>query len=93
MGGTSNLSGLKDDVLWFNAEPYHVGATALARWQTAVLYELTQSSNSLSKNLPVGVHVTNELVGTPPLHFSSVRILYSKLINSYLHTDRMYQFC
>ncbi|XP_022660868.1 ATP-binding cassette sub-family A member 7-like isoform X2 [Varroa destructor] len=76
MGGTSNLSGLKDDVLWFNAEPYHVGATALARWQTAVLYELTQSSNSLSKNLPVGVHVTNELVGTPPLHFSSVRILY-----------------
>lgn len=32
--------------IWFNAEPYHMGAAALARWQETVLRKLTDKSDA-----------------------------------------------
>ncbi|OQR71608.1 ATP-binding cassette sub-family A member 1-like [Tropilaelaps mercedesae] len=42
--------------LWFNGEPYHMGAAALARWQEAVLTKITGMDNS-------SVRVTNRPLG------------------------------
>lgn len=33
-------------VLWYNGEPYHVGAAALALWQSSILVEATRDPNA-----------------------------------------------
>lgn len=50
-------------MLWFNAEPFHVGAAALAVWQKTVLGQLL-AGNSTDFEGSVEVNVKNHPLGT-----------------------------
>ncbi|XP_022703186.1 retinal-specific ATP-binding cassette transporter-like isoform X3 [Varroa jacobsoni] len=59
MGGVSNRVKPMEIALWFNAEPYHVPAIALVRWQTALLRQLMLDFNNPNGQDEVTVDVTN----------------------------------
>lgn len=59
--GASRPEGDEGTQLWFNGEPFHIGAAAIARWQTALLRQITNDSSASvnARNQPVGSQSEN----------------------------------